>query len=137
MDKLTGLMWLKNANCWGSMQWSAALTKIVAFNTTRSTNNCSSNTYTGSYTDWRLPSRLELESLLDLGNTSVPVQSGHPFVSLQADKYWTSTPLASDTTKAWYVDFTDGVVSSNRKAPPGQGQSTVSNLYVWPVRGGQ
>jgi hypothetical protein len=51
MDNLTGLVWARNANLGGTMTWSNALAY------------CESLTY-GGHSDWRLPNRLELHSLI-------------------------------------------------------------------------
>ena len=60
IDNLTGLMWAKNANLFGQRTWNNALSDA---------NNLSLGTVCGiPYTDWRLPNRFELESLLDHEN---------------------------------------------------------------------
>ena len=61
-DNLTGLIWLKNANCFGQNQKNGA---ISASNMLKD-NDCGLSDGSSSG-DWRLPNRFELESLLDLG----------------------------------------------------------------------
>ena len=54
MDNLTGLMWARNANLGGAMTWSNAVVY------------CEGLTY-GGHSDWRLPNRRELLSLVNDG----------------------------------------------------------------------
>lgn len=56
---------------------------------------------------WRLPTVAELSSLLDLAATSAPKIDHAAFPNTANDHYWTSTPMAGDSTKAWIVSFTD------------------------------
>ena len=114
IDNLSGLMWTRNANIYGQTNWYAALT------------NCNECAVAG-YTDWRLPNRKELESLLDLGRFSPALPSGHPFTDVQWDNYWTSTTYAADTGLAWYVHMRYGILF--------YGSGKASPYYVWPMRG--
>lgn len=65
----------------------------------------------GGYSDWRLPSREELRSIVDY---SIAYSSGEPtinkgyFPNTQRSYYWSSTTYASSTDDAWYVDFSNG-----------------------------
>jgi hypothetical protein len=79
-------------------------------------------------TDWRLPTLMELRSLLHLGTTRptidstwVPNTPGLPF--------WTGNSYAPSSSIAWAVTF--GVGSNNR------GDKSVANHRVRLVRGGQ
>jgi uncharacterized protein DUF1566 len=122
-DNLTGLIWLKNANCFGTQAWAAALT---------SANGLASNvcglTDGSTAGQWRLPSSNELESLVDLSKSNPALPTGHPFTTIQAYYYWSSSTYANYAGYAWYVYMPGGVVVS---------ESKTSNFYVWPVRSGQ
>jgi hypothetical protein len=119
-DQLTGLMWTKNANLpagagaasTGTRTWQQAL----AF---------ANDLQLCGFTDWRLPNRNELRSLVN--NYS---QSGNAnlqnFSNIQGD-YWTSTSFAGGASQAWFYGMGDGVVRPQFK-------SSLKN--VWPVRGG-
>jgi hypothetical protein len=86
-DNLTGLMWAKDLYANGRMNWDAAID--YANNLILGGDGCGS-----SYTDWRLPNRRELESLLDIGNYPA-LPSGHPFLNSLASEYtWSSNTYA-------------------------------------------
>ncbi|KJR43503.1 protein of unknown function DUF1566 [Candidatus Magnetoovum chiemensis] len=80
-DNLTGLMWLNDANCFGSMIWQPALDTVSDFNSNPNNYNCFG--YNGSYSDWRLPNIKELRSLVDYSNYGPALPTGHPFVNVQ------------------------------------------------------
>ena len=122
-DSLTGLIWLKNANCFGVQTWAAALS---------SANNLASGncglTDGSTAGKWRLPNVNEWQSLVDYTRVSPTLPVDHPFAGVQSYYYWSSTTDASDTDGAWVVFLGDGGVYWLNKAVTG---------YVWPVRGGQ
>jgi hypothetical protein len=121
-DNLTHLIWLKDANCFGGVEWADALTSANTLNS----GECGLTD--GSVEgDWRLPNRNELTSLLDLGNYNPALPTGHPFVSFELAYYWSSTTLADGTNNAWGISFAYGFVSFDGKA---------GSRYVLPVRGG-
>ena len=124
-DNLTGLVWMQNANCWGFLTWTDALAKVAGLNA--GSQSCTGYT-TGTHTNWHLPTKRELMSLIDSGRSNPALPSGHPFSGVQSNDYWSSTTDADFTGSAWFVNLNYGYVYSNGKS--------VSN-YVWPVRGGQ
>ena len=108
-DISINIMWKKctegqsGSDCSGggatAMNWSTALT------------TCEADT-TGGYTDWRLPNRTELLSLLDyrLNRTLDPVIDTDYFPNTLKGNYYTSTSyqITAQAAKAWIVDFSDG-----------------------------
>jgi hypothetical protein len=54
--------------------------------------------------DWRLPTRIELISILDLRQSS-PGIDGDAFPNTARTFFWTSTPVASSSMMAWVIDF--------------------------------
>lgn len=59
--------------------------------------------------DWRLPTRLELLSIVHNGRTSAPTVDVNYFPNTSSTNFcWTSDTYAPDTTKAWTVDFWQG-----------------------------
>ena len=128
-DNLTGLIWMKNANCDSDKNWGDAL------------NYCNAMTagYCGlldgsSAGDWRLPNRFELESLLDLKyyNPALPNTAGTGqwsdgdlFTNVHWDWYWSSSSYAYSADGAWGMFFHNGDVMFEYK---------VNANYVWCVR---
>ena len=126
-DNLTGLVWLKDANCDGAKGWAAAMAWVL---TLKDDNTMCANTQLNDSSvagQWRLPTIKELSSLVDAGKSNPALPSGHPFTGVQSNDYWSSTTSAANTSNAWIVYLYDGNVYAGDKA------STVS---VWPVRGG-
>jgi hypothetical protein len=121
-DNLTGLVWLKNANCDGTKIWADALTYCNGL-----ANGSCGLTDGSSAGDWRLPNVKELQSLIDFGEYLPPLTSGHPFTGVQSADHWSSTPYEGGSTYAWGVSMGNGDVSYISKT---------TNESVWPVRGG-
>jgi hypothetical protein len=122
-DNLTALIWLKNANCFGSMNWATALSDA----NTLANGSCglSDGSIPGQ---WRLPNVNELHSLIDLAQSNPALPAGHPFTGVQSNGYYSSTSLAGNPANAWYVSLFGGYVDSGAKP---------ASRFVWPVRGGQ
>jgi hypothetical protein len=132
-DNLTGLIWLKNANAFGTRTWANALTDCATLNSGE--GGLTDGSVDG---DWRLPNVQELQSLIDHGRYNPALcnaagtgqwTSGDPFTGVvQSDYYWSSSTRAAFTVYAWYVYLYDGYVYYYDKG---------GTYYVWPVRGGQ
>lgn len=122
-DNLTGLTWLKSANCFGLETWAQALSAANGL----ASGNCGL-TDGSSAGDWRLPNLRELHSLIDYGHYNPALPNGHPFTGVQSDYYWSSTTYEGYTDDAWPVDLYLGRIYDYVKA--------TSAYYVWPVRGG-
>jgi hypothetical protein len=121
-DNLTGLIWLKDANCFGTRAWSDALSDCNGL----ASGQCGL-TDGSTEGDWRLPNVKELQSLIDYGEYWPALPSGDPFTNVQSSNYWSSTTFAPSTDNAWLVVmFHGGLIISNKS----------SSFYVWPVRGG-
>ena len=58
---------------------------------------------------WRLPTRQELESILDLSRHN-PAADPERFPDMNSDWYWSSTPCAWSSVLAWCVVFDVGYV---------------------------
>jgi hypothetical protein len=57
--------------------------------------------------DWRLPTRLELVSIVDFTKDSPAIDQA-VFPATPSKWFWTSSVLASDPTFAWYIYFETG-----------------------------
>jgi len=125
LDNLTGLVWLKHATPFGgSRTWATAL---VDCNTLNSGEQLLSD---GSVEgDWRLPNRLELETLLDFSKYEPP---NFPFIVVQNHVYWTSTTVATHPDRAWSIDMSDGNVGGGIVWDIKS--KTDDTIFVWPVR---
>jgi hypothetical protein len=117
LDCATGLVWSKNANLAEfPMTWREALAFVSQMNQEQALG----------FTDWRLPNRRELRSLVSHQTRRPALPAGHPFYNVFASWYWTSTTAAMSPAHAWYVHM-DGA----RMFYGGKDQS----FLVWPVRG--
>ncbi len=122
-DNLTGLIWLKNANCFGWRTWNDALND--SFYLTSGYCGLTDGSQAG---DWRLPNLRELQSLVDYGQTRPALPATHPFTDVQRGFYWSSTSLDEGNSAAWHLHFGNGFLSNMDK--------TYTD-YVWCVRGGK
>jgi hypothetical protein len=114
LDKVTGLMWQKSDD-----------------NIRRNWNDAMAYCWdlvlpAGGFTDWRLPGKDELVSIVDYG-TYDPAINGSAFPGTNPSSYWSATPNAFHSGIAWSVNFSKGQVD-NRWS---------SNYYVRCVRRGQ
>ena len=57
------------------------------------------------YADWRLPTRLELLTLVNLGAAVAPKIATTQFPNTASTFYWSADGDSTDTGKAWVVDF--------------------------------
>lgn len=121
IDNLTGLMWPKNAELFGSaMPWNDALSAVARMNTVSGSiayNLC-------GYTDWHLPTVNELGSLISYTGDPTSWLNSQGF-NVQANGYWSSTNYALTYYDVWEVNFGGGTINP-------YGNYTGSD--VWPVR---
>lgn len=138
-DNLTGLVWLRNANCFGTRSWTNALADANGLATGHDCTTDSdglANLSDGSTAGaWRLPNLRTLHSLVYFAVTqpAVPdttgsskVSEGDPFFGVQTAFYWSSTTSAQTAVNSWVVSIGDGSLGVVGK--------TGTNPYVWPVR---
>jgi hypothetical protein len=76
--------------------------------------------------DWRLPNRRELRSLMSYQTKKPALPENHPFINVFSGWYWSSTTAAISPAHAWYVHM-----EGARMFYGGKDQS----YLVWPVRG--
>jgi hypothetical protein len=128
-DKLTGLVWLRLANCFTSRTWVQALSDASAL-----ASGACGLTDGSAAGSWRLPSVSELHSMVAYGYANPALSNaagtgrwteGDPFSGVHAS-YWSSTSYAYAPTYAYYESLYDGVLTATTKA---------TGLGVWPVRG--
>jgi len=122
-DKQTNLMWLKDAGCLAKLPWQEAIEAVAALNSPQDTKaNCRG--YTKLYSDWVLPNRHELRSLVDYSNDYPALAAVHPFQGV-GSLYWSSTSDAAVPKSSFVVDFYSGAVVPKDKT---------EIAAAWPVR---
>ncbi|MBK7001887.1 MAG: DUF1566 domain-containing protein [Rhodoferax sp.] len=57
--------------------------------------------------DWRMPSRKELTSILDLGRVNPAIDPDY-FPNTPGSSFWSGSPYADNSRSAWGVDFDGG-----------------------------
>ena len=140
MDRMTGLLWLKDARCMGAATWPNALAAAgELFDGSSSGIDC--NLTDGSQAgDWRLPTINELLSLVhrdyygpamsDFAGTAQWTSTTGFLNLVWFSKYWSSTTYANDPDTAWQMNFQYGLEGTSDKL-------SITRLYVWPVRNGR
>jgi hypothetical protein len=110
-DKLTGLIWQKDANAFGAKIWTEALSDADAL--ASGSHGLTDGSKAG---DWRLPNIRELQSLIDYGRFGPALPKGYPFTGVQPSYYWSSTSFTGYDTFAWGMQFSIGNVEGIEKA---------------------
>ena len=122
-DNHTGLIWLKNADCFGIQTWDDSIS--LASKLANGQCGLKDGSKTGQ---WRLPNREELASMNNrqqINNSEWLNSQG--FSNVQSDLYWSSTGSDNSTNIAWCADMNRGGVFDS---------GTNYSYHVWPVRGG-
>jgi hypothetical protein len=117
LDQETQLIWERTPSSTGTA-WVTASTHCALKST-------------GGRRGWRLPSFLELMTLVQPSAHSVAAMPtlpvDHLFRGVKASAYWTSTPLPDDPQRAYAVDFQAGDLAPHRKT---------QSHFSWCVQGG-
>ena len=129
-DNRTGLIWLKDANCFNVMlEWKTAKEKTSKL--AHGQCNLSDSSKIG---EWRLPKKNEWKDMLDIRYTWPALSNtegtskwveNQPFTGVQSSWYWTSSTLDFAPSYAWYVILHNGSMRNTTKT---------LRRYVWPVR---
>ncbi len=118
-DLLTGLIWYKNPQSFGQSNWHEARVRIGQLNKEQAASTRAEG--------WRLPTLMEMGSLVDFSRRNPALPQGHPFTDIPIGYFWTSTPAAWADHLAHVVYMDVGVVCYNAV--------TDKAGFVWPVRG--
>ena len=116
LDKETALVWERTPDTQPE-QWVTA--KFLCL-----------NKVVGNRRGWRLPSIVELSTLVDPSvpeGTGVTLPAGHPFVGIQPAIYWSATSDSAVDGNAFLLVFSNGGVGGGPKSDA---------LLFWCVRGG-
>jgi hypothetical protein len=133
-DNKTGLIWLKNANCFGMLRWAYNAGYPARREVAALAEGLCELTDGSEPGDWRLPTKAEWEAFVDkrflqawplaLSNAAGDDQwsQGDAFNNVQSDYYWSDT---QDAHIAWSVWMESGGMGTDFVTTP---------LYVWPVK---
>jgi alpha-tubulin suppressor-like RCC1 family protein len=120
LDEESGLVWLKDGNIRKlPMPWLGAKQYIQEMNSGKKPNF--------GYTDWRLPSINELQSLIDRSRFYPALAVGHPFTDVQNHFYWSSSTGRDVIDYVWIMDIASGEMTIDYL-------SACSYKFLWPVR---
>ncbi len=132
VDRRTGLIWLKHADCFGTRTWEEAqtLAQSASHGLQCPGLELKDNSDPG---DWRLPTIREIMTLpmIEFFNPALTNSKGtgkwsegDPFLGVSSQYYWSSSKV--DEENAWYMYLYNGVL----------GISRITQSYsVWPVKG--
>ena len=99
-DNLTALIWQKVPNS-DTLTWENALLYAEGLSL-------------GGFIDWRLPNIKELQSINDERLVTPSVSTTY-FSTIGIKKYWSSTSLPNQTTRAWYLSTQFGITTYELK----------------------
>ena len=120
LDKNTGLIWLKDANASNlPLPNEGAKQFLQEMNSGKRPNF--------GFSDWRLPTINELETLVDKSNFYPALPVGHPFANVQNHFYWSSSVGKDVLDYVWIVDLASGEMTMDYV-------SYCSYKFLWPVR---
>lgn len=122
-DAVTGLTWQRSVAQREYFTWSEALERCESLEL-------------GGYEDWRLPSRIELVSLLSL-EVLDPSIDQQAFPETPSDWFWTSTTNAGREDEAWYVYFYFGYPNTDLKTSAFSVRCVRSEPVIVPVSVGE
>jgi len=121
---LTGLMWKQ---CAQGQSGAACVTGAATTMTWSAALTAAKNENFAGHSDWRLPNKKELESIVESCGIS-PAINQILFPATPALRFWSASSYVLDPTGAWIVAFIDGDGYPDPKS---------SSYNVRLVRGGQ
>jgi hypothetical protein len=138
-DPLTGLVWLKDANCikthYPGVAADGQVTWISALSFVKGINSGAYPLCAAGHGDWRMPNIVEFRSLLSYYQKNPALPQVHPFENIEMYSpenpnraiFWTSNSSTRTPSYAFEANVTDGLFTAILKS---------SARGVWPVRDG-
>ena len=126
MDRLTGITWLGDGNCFGRKSWQGALDAITEFNKDPRKFKCEG--YEASFNDWQLPVITDLQRLINPDKKdSAAWMNSQGVVNVQSGgDYWSRSETFINLYYAKVVRFKGG--SAVRAFPKSL------KFFLWPRR---
>lgn len=107
IDNNSRLMWMR---CSVGQNWSGNECDGVASRTLwRDAVNFASTINYENHSDWRLPNKNELNSIVETA-CAFPAINTQIFPQTVSSAYWTSSPYDNETKHIWVIYFTDGTI---------------------------
>jgi hypothetical protein len=109
-DNTTFLMWMR---CSLGQEWNGktCVQKAALYNWADALKEAANHEFAG-YTDWRLPNKNELESIIE-SRCFTPAVDSEIFPGTPSAFFWTSSPYAAVSSAAWSVDFGYGTINAS------------------------
>jgi len=111
----------------GSLQWQDNRDATTVKKDWEGAKSYCANLTLEGYSDWRLPSIKELQSIVDITKYNPAIKGGFSNTATD-DWYWSASPYVHNGSYAWIVYFSNGRTFDNTKS---------SMYYVRCVRGRQ
>ncbi len=113
-DNATGLMWKKCSE--GQSDTDCSADSATGLDWTTALSTCEADT-TAGHSDWRLPNRIELLSIVSLATVNPAIDTTF-FPNTQSGFYWSSSTYQYPGFEviAWGVDFNDGYSGADDKS---------------------
>jgi hypothetical protein len=127
-DNITGLMWQQQDDGATHNWYQATGTFDGDYNS--DTKNVCAELTTGGYSDWRLPTKKELITIVDYSKTYPTPSIDAVFLQTQTQPYWTSTEHSQYSAAGWQISFYNGDAAA-------QWKHVSTSMYIRCVRGDQ
>jgi hypothetical protein len=114
IDTVTGLWWQEPLDTNNSMGFNCATGCTQA----DAILYCA-HLHLGGHCDWRLPTRIELVSIVDVTQQGAAI-NGSAFPGTPAAIFWTASPYQPSAGNAWYVNFGGGNTGYDAAADNGR-----------------
>ncbi|MFQ5465613.1 MAG: DUF1566 domain-containing protein [Thermodesulfobacteriota bacterium] len=112
-DNVTGLVWQRDDDG-KTYNWFEATGAYDPLSNPGTIDVCGS-VQLGGRSDWRVPTRRELVSIVDYATQGPGAMVDGSFQGAKAGFYWTATPFPPTGVNAWTVRFDDGTIRSRGK----------------------